>query len=303
MGLGSFKTAWQRQSKDFGHDRGSKYSCLILDNRGEPPFILITYIGPNIFVGMGDSDKPACRYSTSEMALDTIELVDHLGWKGERELNVVGISMGGMIAQEMGLLIPDRIGSLSLISTAARIVNTVGFVENLRNRVNMFIPRPLDVQLSNVRAQLFSDSFLLEPDADALPTDPNAPPSESAANGFPTNADRFAAQELIKRRSGNFTRRGFLLQAIAAGWHFKSDDQLRELGDRVGRERILVAHGTVDHMITVPHADTLATALGWEGGESEKGPKKVIVEGVGHVLIMERRKEFLALIEEMIERG
>lgn len=41
------------------------------------------------------------RYSTSEMAKDIIEIVDHLGWTGERELNVVGISMGGMIAQEI----------------------------------------------------------------------------------------------------------------------------------------------------------------------------------------------------------
>lgn len=34
MGLGALKSAWQRQTKDFGHDRASKYSCLIFDNRG-----------------------------------------------------------------------------------------------------------------------------------------------------------------------------------------------------------------------------------------------------------------------------
>ena len=108
MGLGAFKTAWQRQTKDFGHDQGSKYSCLIFDNRG-----------------MAESDKPLMRYSTSEMAKDTLELLDHLGWTSKRELHVVGISMGGMIAQELALLVPERIASLSLISTAARLVNTV----------------------------------------------------------------------------------------------------------------------------------------------------------------------------------
>lgn len=84
MGLGAYKTAWQRQTKDFGHTRGGKYSCLIFDNRG-----------------IGASDKPLMRYSTSEMAKDTIELLDHVGWTSERAVHVIGISMGGMIAQEL----------------------------------------------------------------------------------------------------------------------------------------------------------------------------------------------------------
>jgi pimeloyl-ACP methyl ester carboxylesterase len=52
-------------------------------------------------VGMGKSDKPLMRYSTSEMAKDVLEILDHLGWTAERELHVSGVSMGGMIAQEL----------------------------------------------------------------------------------------------------------------------------------------------------------------------------------------------------------
>ena len=84
MGLGSMMNGWQRQTKDFGHDRGTKYSSLIFDNRG-----------------MGESDKPLMRYSTSEMAKDVFELLNHIGWTSERQLHIIGISMGGMIAQEM----------------------------------------------------------------------------------------------------------------------------------------------------------------------------------------------------------
>ena len=84
MGLGGYASAWQRQTKDFGHDQGDKYSCLVFDNRG-----------------IGRSDKPLQRYSTSEMAKDVVELVDHLGWTSKRDLHVVGVSMGGMIAQEL----------------------------------------------------------------------------------------------------------------------------------------------------------------------------------------------------------
>lgn len=84
MGLGGMKYAWQRQTKDFAHKQADRYTSLVLDNRG-----------------IGESDKPFFRYSTSEMAKDVVEVVDHLGWTGKRELHVVGISMGGMIAQEL----------------------------------------------------------------------------------------------------------------------------------------------------------------------------------------------------------
>jgi pimeloyl-ACP methyl ester carboxylesterase len=75
---------WQRQTKDFGHAEADKYTCLVFDNRG-----------------IGSSDKPILRYTTSEMARDVIELLDHVGWTEPRSVHVVAISMGGMIAQEL----------------------------------------------------------------------------------------------------------------------------------------------------------------------------------------------------------
>lgn len=50
---------------------------------------------------MGESDKPLARYSTTEMAKDTLELTDFLGWTSLRQLHIIGVSMGGMIAQEL----------------------------------------------------------------------------------------------------------------------------------------------------------------------------------------------------------
>lgn len=74
----------QRQTKDFSHKQASTYTSLIVDNRG-----------------MGMSDKPLMRYSTSDMAKDLLEVIDHVGWTEKRQLHVIGISMGGMIAQEL----------------------------------------------------------------------------------------------------------------------------------------------------------------------------------------------------------
>ena len=84
MGLASMRTAWQRQTRDFGHTGGDRYSALVLDNRG-----------------IGRSDAPLLRYTTSELARDVVEVLDHVGWTAARGVHVVGVSMGGMIAQEM----------------------------------------------------------------------------------------------------------------------------------------------------------------------------------------------------------
>lgn len=35
------------------------------------------------------------------MAKDLIDLLEFLGWSADQSLNVVGVSMGGMIAQEL----------------------------------------------------------------------------------------------------------------------------------------------------------------------------------------------------------
>lgn len=66
----------------------------------------------------------------------------------------------------------------------------------------------------------------------------------------------------------------------------------------LGRERIQILHGTVDNMITVPHAEVLAAELTGEGQEV----RKTIFEGRGHVLMWEEREEFRRLISALVEK-
>lgn len=237
------------------------------------------------------------RYSTSEMAKDLVEIFDHLGWTGPRQLHIMGVSMGGMIAQELGCLIPERIASLNLISTAARLENTVGFVENLRNRINMFLPKSLDRSVSDAAASIFSEEWLAQPD-DTEPPKAGAPGVDVPAGGykmFNTNYERFAAQELTKRADAEaFQRKGFILQAIAAGWHHKSAAQLQQMAERVGRERISVMHGTKDRMITVHHGRVLIAEI--------KPGTAIIREGQGHVLMLEAWKWFNEAVTEQVRK-
>ncbi len=134
-----------------------------------------------------------------------------------------------------------------------------------------------------VKHNMFTSAWLDLPDAEG---------------GFPTNGDRVAAQDICKRMDHEaFTRTGFILQAIAAGWHHKSTAQLRELGDKVGRNRIQVLHGDSDRMITPPHSKVLVDEL---STENEK-VRYVFVKGRGHVLIWEHREEFTRMVEEWVE--
>ncbi|RKO83040.1 hypothetical protein BDK51DRAFT_50348 [Blyttiomyces helicus] len=64
--------SWDFQFEHFANR--SEYSCLVFDNRG-----------------VGLSDCPEGRYTTSEMAKDTYELLVYLGWKSN--VHVVGVSM------------------------------------------------------------------------------------------------------------------------------------------------------------------------------------------------------------------
>lgn len=246
---------------------------------------------------MGKSEKPLTRYSTSEMARDLIEIFDHLGWTDHRQLHIMGVSMGGMIAQELGCLIPERIASLNLLSTAARLENTVGFVENLRNRINMFLPKSLDRSVSDAAASLFPHEWLAKPD-DTEPPKAGTPEVVVPPGGykmFDSNFDRFAAQELTKRADAEaFQRKGFILQAIAAGWHHKSAAQLKEMAEKIGRERILVMHGTEDKMITVHHGRVLIADI---------NPGTAIIrEGSGHVLMLEAWKWFNETITHQLHK-
>lgn len=303
MGLGSFKSSWQRQTLHFGHERASTYSALCLDNRG-----------------MGDSDVPLMRYSTSEMARDAIEVLEHVGWlpqgaalaasppkatPPERTLHIIGISMGGMIAQELACLVPRHVSSLNLVCTAAAIENTTTFWANMAQRAQMLVPKTLEASTRHAARNLFPAGYLAAADDAHLP-DPGAtpgvlpPPGGGAYLRFGTNYERFVAGELHKRLDADrFTTRGFLLQLIAAGWHHKSKEQLTAMADEVGRERILVLHGMVDGMISVPHGYKLRDYLGGDGS----GLTAIIEEGMGHAPPLQRVDWFHALMEERIRKG
>jgi len=70
--------------------------------------------------GHGASEASAGAYDFALLAGDVIALMDHLGVGKAR---FVGLSMGGMVGQHLGLMHADRFHSLALVSTAAEMAS------------------------------------------------------------------------------------------------------------------------------------------------------------------------------------
>ncbi|MDB5561119.1 MAG: Pimeloyl-ACP methyl ester carboxylesterase [Hyphomicrobiales bacterium] len=64
--------------------------------------------------GIGHTDKPAGPYSSKLLADDAKALVDHLGLSG---FHLMGVSMGGMIAEEYAIAYGSDLKSLTLACT------------------------------------------------------------------------------------------------------------------------------------------------------------------------------------------
>ena len=74
------------------------FQVLIFDNRG-----------------VGESDVPEGPYAVSQMAADAVAVLDDAGIE---RAHVLGVSLGGYIAEEIALTYPDRVRKLVLGSTA-----------------------------------------------------------------------------------------------------------------------------------------------------------------------------------------
>jgi 3-oxoadipate enol-lactonase len=110
---------------------------LYYERAGEgPPLLFISGTGgdlrvkPNVFDGplvrsfdllaydqrgLGRSAKPDVPYAMADYADDAAALMDHLGWD---KAKVVGVSFGGMVAQELALRHPAKVERLVLGCTS-----------------------------------------------------------------------------------------------------------------------------------------------------------------------------------------
>lgn len=95
QGLAGPSRAWFFQTRAFK----KHYQVIVFDNRG-----------------IGKTDKSPEPYSAKTMADDTLGLMDHLGIA---RAHVLGMSLGSLVAQELAIHYPQRVGKLILAMAMA----------------------------------------------------------------------------------------------------------------------------------------------------------------------------------------
>lgn len=144
----------------------------------------------------------------------------------------------------------------------------------------MVMPKSLSARLAAAKHNLFSTRWLSAPDDLGV---------------FPTNGDRFAAEELWRMKHlRRPVYQGFLLQGLAASWHYMAHDRLMAIGASV--ENVLVCTGTDDQVIAHQHSDTIVAGI-TAGGCMVKMRH---FEGVGHALNWEALVEYNRMVEEFV---
>ena len=96
MGLATDTLGWALQVPSFSQ----RHRTVIFDNRD-----------------VGQSSAGTGPYEVTDMAQDALDLADALGLE---TFHLLGVSMGGAIAQEMALAAPDRVRTLTLTVTFSR---------------------------------------------------------------------------------------------------------------------------------------------------------------------------------------
>lgn len=134
-GLGSSMRDWEMQVPYFSRN----FRVITLDVRGH-----------------GQTNKPAGPYSIPLFAEDTAEFMKILQIESA---HVVGISMGGMIAFQLALIVPERIRSLVIANTGSELI-----VRTLRDFL-MVSQRKLIVRLLGMRkmGEVLSKRLFPEP--------------------------------------------------------------------------------------------------------------------------------------------
>ncbi len=102
--------------------------------------------------GHGLSDAPPSPYSLPQLAADLCGLLDHLAIA---RAVLVGVSVGGMIAQQFALTYPDRVTGLVLCDTGAKIGTAAYWSE----RATAVRARGLAPLADTILARWFSADF------------------------------------------------------------------------------------------------------------------------------------------------
>jgi len=236
QGMSATHLAWGRP---FLSRLEKSFDCIVFDNRG-----------------MGLSGEAQMPFAIADLAGDALGLLDALEIESA---HVFGISMGGMVAQELALSHPDRIRTLTLGATYCGGPNgTLMDPEDLQRLGAAFAARdPAQVHRAMWEINL--------------------------SPGFREDDSRFAAFEEMATALPA-PAPVIVQQMQACGAH--------DTSGRLGRLAVptLVIHGTADRLLGVGNGREIADLL--------PAPRLELLEDVGHLFWWEQPERTATLIHE-----
>jgi pimeloyl-ACP methyl ester carboxylesterase len=264
MGLGGQLTWWDPRLCEAIAARG--FFVVRFDNRdsGRSTHIDDAPVSRHSILRAAFGHHPGAPYTLRDMSDDAFGLLDHLGLE---KSHVVGVSMGGMIAQTMSISRPHRVLSLvSIMSTTGR--RTVGWQD----------PRLLP-RLAAPRRRSREDYI-------------------SAAERFWALIDSPAYRidrELLRDRAGDTWDRGVSSEGVTR--------QLLAILTAPDRTAALaeldmpatVVHGSADRLVHVSGGRATAAAI--------PGAELVVIPGMGHDLPPQIWPELLDVIARTAARS
>ncbi|RRI05017.1 alpha/beta hydrolase [Mesorhizobium tamadayense] len=235
--------------------------CRQLAQRGR---FVIRY--DNRDTGLSTKYTPgAPPYTFEDMVDDAVRVLDD---HNINKAHVVGMSMGGMIAQIVALKYPERVSALTVISSSPLGVDTSS-LPGASQAYKEHSAEGADVDWSN-RGQVLD--FMVK----------GARAIASTMHPFDEERTRAMIEE-------DYDRSGGLASAIN---HFllKSGEPERRIKDFTAP--LLVIHGATDPLIPIEHGEALAGAV--------PGARLVRIEGGGHEL---HRDDWPEIIEAIATHG
>jgi 3-oxoadipate enol-lactonase len=206
MGLGMTATGWWRTVPVLAEE----FTVLSFDNRG-----------------VGRSSRPPGSYSCEQMAGDAIAVLDAAGFE---TAHVYGVSLGGMVAQELALRWPERVRGLVLAATT-------------HGGSHAIAPDRATLEFFHRRGQMPAEEAVWA-----------SVPYNYGARTRNFHGDRIAA-DIAERLRFPIEREPYLAQLAAALGHDTSE-RLAAINAPT-----LIVHGTDDRMVAPGNARLLAQRI------------------------------------------
>jgi pimeloyl-ACP methyl ester carboxylesterase len=218
-----------------------RFRLVVIDNRG-----------------VGGSDAAEGWYTVSTMAADVVAVLD-----AERipRAHVLGVSLGGMVAQELAISHPGRVDRLVLVST------TSGW--------------PFTYPMPAPSGRLLALAPVL-PRATALRRQVRNMVSRTSIAARPQLVERMSAYLSSREHDSQSGRQQMVAGATYVG-------ALRQLRIRAAT---LVLHGSADTVADPRNAKVLATQI--------PGAELTVFEDAGHLLFWEQPDRFCDVVTEFL---